>query len=103
MQYYVKATEAEAQAGVDAINNSGWFPVVGNVKGVPAPNKQMTVAWCDAPQQILSGEWAWPRVPESKLNFLGVPQSERDAYLAAFGGDIRELTSADFPQPEPEE
>jgi hypothetical protein len=46
---------------------------------------------------MVSGEWAVPRIPESRLNYLEVPQADRDNFIAAFGQDIRQLTSADFP------
>jgi len=97
MEYYVFATEAAAQACVDYINGTPWFPIVGTCSGQPAPTKQATTAWVDAPLEMLSGEWAVPRIPESRLDYVGVPQEDRDAFIAAFGQDIRDLTDAHFP------
>ena len=52
---------------------------------------------------MLSGEWAVPRIPVARLDFLGVSQSERDEFMAVFGQDIRILTRQDFPEEEEEE
>lgn len=98
--YYVFATQAEADACIAAINGTNWFPLVGEVNGVPAPQNQQTTKWCDSCMCMLSGDFAVPRITTDKLDFLGVTQGERDAFLAAFGQDIRTLTDADFPDPE---
>lgn len=103
MEYYVYATEPDANAAIAAINGSGWFPVVGNKNGVPNPSAQKTVAWVDAATEMLSGEWAVPRIPEDRLDYLDVPQQDRDNFLAAYGQDIRDLTSEDFPAPPDEQ
>jgi hypothetical protein len=98
MEYYIFATEAGAVACLNYINSTPWFPLAGQVKGQPAPEaNQKTTKWADAPQEMVSGEWAVPRIPESRLNYLEVPQADRDNFIAAFGQDIRQLTSADFP------
>ena len=102
MEYYVFATEAAAQACVDYINGTPWFPIVGTCSGQPAPTKQATTAWVDAPLEMLSGEWAVPRIPESRLDYVGVPQEDREAFIAAFGQDIRNLANSDFPTEDPE-
>ena len=100
MEYYVFPTQAEAQDCVNAINNSGWFPIVGKRNGVPDPTAQATTCWVESATEMTSGEWAIPRIPESRLDGMGVLQENRDAFLASFGQDIRELASIDFPQPE---
>jgi hypothetical protein len=46
--------------------------------------------------EMLSGEWAIPRIPESRLDYIGVPQENRDAFLSVFGQDIRSLSYSDF-------
>jgi hypothetical protein len=99
MEYYVFPTQAEAQDGIDAINNSGWFPIVGKRNGVPDPTAQATTCWVESATEMTSGEWAIQRIPEPRLDYLDVSQENRDNFLAAFGQDIRELTSADFHQP----
>lgn len=101
MEYYVFATQAEADACVAAINGTNWFPIVGNRAGVPDPSACQTTKWCDGPTEMLSGEWAVPRIPTSRMDYLEVPQAERDAFLAVYGQDIRDLGVADFPAPEP--
>ena len=97
MEYYVFPTEAEAIGCVSYINSTPWFPIVGEVNGVPAPDHQVTTCWVESPTEMLSEEWAVPRIPEFRLDFLGVSQSDRDEFLVAFGSDIRELGSTDFP------
>jgi hypothetical protein len=91
MEYYVFQTIEDANACISAINDSGWFPIVGNKNGRPAPESQQTTC---------CGEWAVPRIPESRLDFMGIPQETRDAFLATYGQDIRELSSEDFPSEE---
>ena len=98
-EYYCFATEAEAQACLDYINGTAWFPIVGNRNGVPDPTAQATTKWADAPTEMASGEWCVPRIPASRLDALEVPQEDRDQFNAAFGQDIRSLDSTDFPDP----
>ncbi len=102
-EYYVQPNETAGLNCVAAINSSGWFPIVGNVKGVPAPQNQQTTQWVEAPIEMLSGEWAVPRIPEEKLDRAGVPQEDRDQFMAAFGQDIRTLGPEDFPEPPEDE
>ena len=102
MEYYVFATQEEADACVTFINNTPWFPIVGRRKGMPDPLACRTTKWCEGPSELTSGEWAVPRIPESRLDYVGVPQEDRDNFMVAFGQDIRELTSADFPVVEEE-
>ena len=103
-EYYVFPTEAEAQACLDFINSTPWFPVKGMVNGQPTPEEnQKTTSWADEVLEMVSGEWVVPRIPDDRLDAVGVPQEDRDAFMAAFGQDIRALTSADFPAPPEEE
>jgi len=95
--YYVFQTEAQANACLAVINGAGWFPVVSRVNGVPAPDKQKAEKWCSAPVQMLSGEWAIPRIPASLLNARKVTSKKRKEFMAVFGQDIRTLTEDDFP------
>jgi hypothetical protein len=97
MEYYIYQTEVDANACITYINSTDWFPLIGNVNSTPSPENQMTTAWCTEANETISGEWAVPRVPTSRLDFLGVSQDDRDQFLAAFGQDIRELDSTDFP------
>jgi len=100
MEYYVFQTEDSANQCLSYINGSGWFPITGNRGGKPSPSTQKTTSWATEVQESASGEWAVPRIPTSKLDLIGVPQADRDAFLAAFGQDIRTLTPDDFPPEE---
>jgi hypothetical protein len=96
MEFYVFNTQGQANGCLNAINNSGWFPIIGRNKGAPAPHKQQTIDWRDSPKEMLSGEWAVPRPAANRLDFIGVPANERASFLAVYGGDIRTLTGSDF-------
>jgi hypothetical protein len=89
-EYYVFQTEAEAQACLDYINGSDWFPIVGSINGVPQPNKQTTTKWVEAVEEI-GDVWCVPRIHASRLDALGVSGDTRDQFIAAFGQDIRSL------------
>jgi len=99
MEYYVFQTEEQASTCIASINGSGWFPIVGLKNGSSSPSSKKTEKWIDEPTQMTSGEWTVPRIPESRLDFIGVPSDQRAAFLAAFGQDIRDLASSDFPAP----
>ena len=93
MEYYVFQTEDEAQVCIDAINGTAWFPI-DSVRG-----DQNTTCWVKSPRQMTSGEWVVPRIPESRMDYLDVPQTERDTFIDVFGQDIRQLDGSYFPQP----
>ena len=96
-EFYVFDAEQKANACINVLNSAAYFPIVGKRKVKPAPDKQQTIRWCDAPMLMLTGEWAVPRVPSYKLDKHNVPKGERDTFMGVFGGDIRTLTPADFP------
>ena len=98
MEYYVFPTEVEAIACVNFINSTPWFPIVGKTNGVFNPDAQQTTYWVESPVELISGEWAVPRIPESRLDCISVTQEQRDAFLVAFGQDIRDLSNTDFPE-----
>jgi hypothetical protein len=101
MEYYVFQTRQQADGCLTAINSNPVFPVRGTFRGKPAPEgKCKTERWCDAPVEMLSGEWAVPRIPQERLDHLGIGEDVRGPFLAAYGNDIRELSPEDFPQPE---
>ena len=107
-EYYIYQTLEAANAGLSAINN--FLPVVGFRKGVPAPERAQTTKWVNEPILMLSGEYAIPRIPTSRLDnagepvqidgvwtYPGIPEQERIDFITAHGQDIRELTEEDFP------
>lgn len=99
MEYYVWDTEAQAQAALDFINNSGWFPIVSKnaYTGLPAYDKQKTVKWADAPLQRLDNKWCFQRIPAVRMDALNVPADDRQAFLDAFQPTIEEYDPAWFP------
>jgi len=102
IEYYVWDTEAQAQAALDYINNSGWFPIVGrNAKtGELQPDKQKTTCWAEEVLERVDGKWCFPRIPESRLNALGVSKEDRQAFLNAFQPTIQVFHISWFPAPE---
>jgi len=102
MECYVFPTQAAAQACVDFINSTSWFPVIGNREGKPDPDAQKTEKWMDAPLELLTGEWAVTAIPQARLDAVGVPQQTRDEFISGFGQDIRELSSEDIVRVEEE-
>ena len=106
VEFYVFKTRAEADACVKHINSDmGWYPIVGNVMGVPAPQNQQTLHWADEPKEMKDGSWAVPKVPDKRLDEMKVPVTVQDKtdLLAVHGTDIRTLTAADFPEPPDED
>jgi hypothetical protein len=100
-EYYTFPTKAGAQACLDYINASPWFPVVGKKAGEYAPGNQATTQWATAPLELLSGEWCVPRIPNARLDYVGVPDADRASFMAAFGQDIRPLQQEDFVMGDP--
>jgi hypothetical protein len=98
-EYYIFKTEEQAINCINFISGSEWFPIIGDKLGTPNPSAQKTVRWVSKPREMASGEWAVSRIPQSRLDELGVPQENRDAFMAAFGQDIRALDIEDFPPP----
>jgi len=90
-QYYVWESNQEglANAALNYINNSGLLPLIGsNSSGVPQPDKQKTMRWTDEVLEIIDGRFCFERIPEKTLDYMGVPVSNRVAYLEAFQPSI---------------
>ena len=102
MEYYVFKTRTEADACVKYLNvDKGWYPIVGNVKGIPAPQNQQTLRWVEGPIEMKDGSFAVPKLPEQAFDHMKVPVTAEDKadLLVEHGKDIRELSAADFPEP----
>jgi len=98
-EFYIFNTEQKANACINVLNSQPYYPVRGKRNGQEADDsKQKTIRWAEAPRQMITGEWAVPRVPEATLDYVGAPEEERNGFLAVHGTDIRTLTSTDFPQ-----
>ena len=98
-EYYVWNTEAEAQAALDFINESDWFPIVGrNAKtNVLQPNKQHTTCWADKVVERVDGKWCFSRITEKILNILNISAEERQQFLDGFAPVIEEYQDGWFP------
>jgi hypothetical protein len=100
MEYYVWDTEPEAQAALDFINTTTWFPITGVSadSGEPAVGKAKTTKWADSVLQRQDGKWCFQRVPESRLDAIGVPANDRQSFLDAFNPTIETYVSTWFPE-----
>lgn len=81
---------ATAQAALDAINANENLPLTGrNAKtGQLEPTKQKTTKWCDSVTACTDGKYGFPRIPEARMDSIGITQVERDAWLTAFSPTI---------------
>ena len=101
IEYYVWDTEAEAQAALDYINNSGWFPIASrNVQTGEVDANILTTCWLSEVSQRLDSKWCFKRVPAARMDALGVPQEDRDAFLSTFNPTIEVWQDGWFPTEE---
>jgi len=98
-EYYVFPDESSAETCRLYIEGTSWFPITGNKNGSPSEGSQKTTSWCDSVLELMTGEYAVPRIPKKLLDYVGVPQEDRDSFLNIFGQDIRTLNVNDFVQP----
>jgi len=101
--YYIcgSATEPEAQAALDEINNSpAWFPIVGLVNGVPAPENCQTTRWCESLSETLDGRFVFPCIPMERLTALGVSQEEIGQWVADHSVTWIDIPTEEFPATE---
>ncbi len=85
-EYYIWDTQVMAQSALDFINSVGWFPIVGkNTKtGELQPDKQLTITWQISAQERLDGKWIALKIPNSSLDYVGVPEEERIYFMTKF-------------------
>lgn len=105
-QWYTFNSEAVANAALDFINGSGWFPLEGVNKGTGAIEKDATTCWAKRPPHpilCLDGKWRFPRIPEYRLDLLGVSAEDRQSFLSAFNPTIEEYSRDWFPVNENDE
>ena len=88
MRCHVFKSQEIAKACIAYINGASWFPIVGNVSGKPAPDKQKTERWMNEPLEMITGEWAVVCIPEIRMEAAGVPEEDREKYLVAFDEDV---------------
>ena len=98
-QYYVWASEATATNALNAINDSGWFPITGRnaATGELAPDKAKTTMWTDAVLERLDGKFVFLRIPEATLDALNVPELERQTWWDGYLPAVEEYQDDWFP------
>jgi len=88
-EFYVWDTEVEAQSALDFINSTEWFPLIGSdPTGNKRPDKQKTICWATNVLERLDGKWTFARIPSELLDYAGVPEEDREAFLTAFNPTI---------------
>ena len=87
-QYYAwAATNATiASNALNYINATGWFPITGKnaESGESQPNKTKTSKWADKIEVTTNNLYCFPRIPTKLMNYVGVPASNRVAFISAF-------------------
>ena len=98
--YYIcgGATEVEAQAALDEINNdTNWFPVIGEVNGISAPENCQTTNWCDNLSETIDGRFVFPCIPMTRLAALDVPQEEISKWISDHNVSWIDIPAEEFP------
>lgn len=86
-EWYLWATEAEADAALAAINGNPAFPV--SVLDPATDEATVSVAsWCSAPREMQDGRWGFPRISTDILDEWNISVASREAWLAAFAPAI---------------
>lgn len=96
MLYYVFSTKTKSDKFLKAINDAKFFPVTGKRKGKPSPNTQKTVRWADKSIELTSGEWGFSKIPDYRLDEIGVPANFRSKALSTHAPEIRDITIDDI-------
>jgi hypothetical protein len=65
------------------LNSSSFLPAPGWKNGVEIPNQ--TTSWCNKVDQTTNLLWyCIPKIPEKRLDAIGVPETNRVAFMEAF-------------------
>lgn len=106
-EYYVNDIPTTI-AALAAINGNAVFPITSKKGGQEDENAPKTLNWATTYYELVdengdkTGEGAIERIPAEYLEEMEVPQAEQDAFMTAFGQDIRLLKESDFYQGPPE-
>jgi len=105
IEYYVwPPADPRAQAALDYINGTSWFPVIGRNAKTKAyePNKQKTTKWCEevSVRNGTDNSLCFPKIPDVVLDAVGVPEEDRQAFLDTFQPTIEEYQDGWFVEEE---
>ena len=64
------------------LNTSLFLPQPGYKEGQEIPDQ--TTSWCDTVYETTNGWYCIPKIPEKRLDAIGVPQEDRTNFLATF-------------------
>lgn len=77
MIWLIYNTLEAAQAALNYINSSTWFPA----------DNGYTTQWCDQVRETTAG-FGFPAIPGDRLDLNGVPQEEIDAFFSLHPTDL---------------
>jgi len=81
--YYGQKNKAVMTAAMNYLNSSEFLPAPGVKDGKVVPDQ--TTSWCSEVSQAEGGWYCIPKIPEKRLDLLGVPETNRTAFIEAFG------------------
>jgi len=96
MLYYVFSTKQKSDKFLKFINEAEFFPVTGKRKGKPSPSTQQTIRWADKSVELVSGEWGFAKIPDYRMDEIGVPASFRANAMANHQPEVRDITIDDL-------
>ena len=70
--------------------------MTGKRKGKPSPDTQKTERWADRSVELISGEFGFPKIPDYRMDEIGVPASFRANALAQHNPEIRDIDNSDL-------
>jgi len=65
------------------LNSSSFLPAPGMKDGKLIPNQ--TTSWCSIVSETEDGWYCIPKIPDKRLDWLGVPETNRVMFIEAFG------------------
>jgi len=82
--YYGQKNEAVMTAAMKYLNSSEFLPASGSRDGKEVPDQ--TTIWCNKIDQTTDLIWyCIPKIPDKRLDLLGVLETNRIAFIEAFG------------------
>ena len=81
--WYGQQSAVTMTNAMNYLNSSDFLPASGQKDGVVIPNQ--TTSWCSKVFETTNGWYCIPKIPNRRLDALGVPEATREAFIAGFG------------------
>ena len=100
-QYYAWTNAALATNAMNYINTAGWFPIFGHNAntGAVESNKTATTKWADTIIVTTNALYCFDRIPDTLLDYIGVPASNRVAFALIFQPMVKPKEAIVMPVP----